>query len=59
MKMKAATSVLPTHRYAHDGGYVERRLAAHGFLLLHRAEIVVRLEKGVPAPGQLFLARRA
>lgn len=51
--------VLPTHRYAHDGGYIEERLAGHGFSLLHREEIVVRLEKGVPAPGQLFLARRA
>jgi len=51
--------VLPTHRYAHDRVYIERELAAHGFTPVHTSQITVRLEKGVPAPGHLFLARKA
>lgn len=56
---QAGYGVLPTHRYGHDPAYLERELAAHGFEVVHCEDITVRMEKGVPAPGHLFLARKA
>jgi predicted TPR repeat methyltransferase len=34
-------------------------LKAHGFALIERIEITVRMEKNRPAPGHLFIARKA
>lgn len=50
--------VLATHRYGHNPEYIERKLKAHGFALIERIEITVRMEKNLPAPGYLFIARK-
>lgn len=50
--------VLASHRFAHDPGSLEAGLQLAGFEVIHRSEIIVRMEKDQPAPGHLFLARK-
>lgn len=47
----------PKHRYAHDRGYLERALAAHGFESTDFLPITVRYDEGDPVHGFLITAR--
>ena len=50
--------VTPHHRFAHNPDWLDAELAAAGFELAERTEIMVRREEGAPIPGHLYLARR-
>lgn len=49
--------VTTTQRFAHAPAYVHATHAAAGFEVIAEEEITVRLEEGVPVPGDLFVLR--
>jgi predicted TPR repeat methyltransferase len=51
-------TVGPHQRFHHHPDYIARELAASGFALRHREEIVVRTDEGVAQPGHLFIAQK-
>ncbi|NVK34772.1 MAG: methyltransferase [Rhodobacteraceae bacterium] len=44
-------------RFAQAGSYVDRVLGAHGFQVLAKDDITVRLEDGEPVPGHMVVAQ--
>jgi predicted TPR repeat methyltransferase len=48
----------PSLRYAHSGAYVELLIANHGFRLVAREELVIRMDGGAPVNGVLFVAEK-
>lgn len=48
----------PSLRYAHSPAYIERLLAAHGFMLLGSENLVIRMDGGRSVNGILFIAEK-
>ena len=55
----APFAVGPHKRFAHGSSYLEESLLAHGWQVLLRDAITVRLEQDEPVAGELIIARRA
>jgi len=48
----------PTSRYSHPDGYVRSLATAAGLTVAHRSAEVIRAERGVPAPGALYVLEK-
>ena len=48
----------PSGRFAHASAYIDRLVAASGFVILEALETPIRQERGQPIPGRLYLLQR-
>lgn len=59
MEEETGFAVGHDHRFHHGETYVRKALERAGFAILAFEPITVRMQEGQPAPGHLFIARRA